>query len=404
MDENAIVSYLERKGCQYKENSDEFMIRECMFCPKPHYNKADNLYKLYACDDTVTSRYISKKTGAFICHRCGTCGSWFDFKRKQGDLHNDQTEPSTLLHSGPYSNKISSSNSSPNSQTTSTTDMSSSTSSQVYQFAYNAIKEYTTNLREKVYPAVWKSLTDRTPQGRWLTEETLRKYCVGACQKTFIADNGESKTEECVVFPWISLQEDGSPLVHRYKIRSIETKAHMRLEPHGGDWGFFGWHTVPPNCSSLVITEGEYDAMAVYQATGIPAISLPNGATSLPVRLLPLLEPIKEIILWMDFDRTGQENAQRFAKKLGQGRTRIVPPPPPRGYSHENSTGDEEHKEGEAEAEDGEDGMDPTQGVKDACDCLRRGLNLREFIDRAACLPHDQILTFSELRNVSMNE
>lgn len=22
------------------------MIRECMFCPKPHYNKSDNLYKL----------------------------------------------------------------------------------------------------------------------------------------------------------------------------------------------------------------------------------------------------------------------------------------------------------------------------------------------------------------------
>lgn len=23
------------------------MIRECMFCPKPHYNKSDNLYKLW---------------------------------------------------------------------------------------------------------------------------------------------------------------------------------------------------------------------------------------------------------------------------------------------------------------------------------------------------------------------
>ena len=46
MDENAIVEYLNRKDLQYKENAEEFMIRECMFCPKPHYNKADNLYKL----------------------------------------------------------------------------------------------------------------------------------------------------------------------------------------------------------------------------------------------------------------------------------------------------------------------------------------------------------------------
>ena len=364
MDENAIVEYLNRKDLQYKENAEEFMIRECMFCPKPHYNKADNLYKLLLSPFIVIFRYISKKTGAFICHRCGTCGSWFDFKRKQGDLQSDQSVQTVV----PSNDKV-------NPSVPDTTD----SWNQVHQFAYNAIKEYTANLRDKVYPSVWKSLTDRTPTGRWLTEETLRKYCVGACQKTFVLDNGESRTEDCVVFPWISLQDDGTPLVHRYKIRSIETKSHMRLEPHGGDWGFFGWHTVPANCKCLVITEGEYDAMAVYQATGMPSISLPNGATSLRIRLLPLLEPVKEIILWMDFDRVGQENAQRFAKKLGQGRVRIVPPPPP-------------------PSSDGE--LDASQGVKDACDCLRRGLNLRQFMDRAKALPHDQILTFSELRNV----
>lgn len=244
---------------------------------------------------------------------------------------------------------------------------------QIQQFAYTEMKEYINNLRNKVYPNVWKILTDKTPTGRWLTEETLHKYCVGACQKTFVLDNGESRVEDCVVFPWITLNEEGNPIVHRYKIRSIEMKSHMRLEPNGGDWGFFGWHVVPSFCQSLVITEGEYDAMAVYQATGIPAISLPNGATSLPVRLLPMLENIKEIVLWMDFDRVGQENAQRFAKKLGQGRVRIVPPPTDTG-------------EGEQ--------------VKDACDCLRKGLNLRDFIDKASCLRHDQILTFSELKNV----
>ena len=91
MDENAIVEYLNRKDLQYKENAEEFMIRECMFCPKPHYNKADNLYKLLLSPFIVIFRYISKKTGAFICHRCGTCGSWFDFKRKQGDLQSDQS-------------------------------------------------------------------------------------------------------------------------------------------------------------------------------------------------------------------------------------------------------------------------------------------------------------------------
>ena len=45
----------------------------------------------------------------------------------------------------------------------------------------------------------------------------------------------------------------------------------------------FGAHTVPTTATEVIVTEGEYDAMAVFQATGKPAVSLPNGAGSLPV-------------------------------------------------------------------------------------------------------------------------
>jgi len=38
------------------------------------------------------------------------------------------------------------------------------------------------------------------------------------------------------------------------------------------------------------------------QATGLPAVSLPNGARSLPVQVLPLLERFRRIYLWMDDD------------------------------------------------------------------------------------------------------
>ena len=70
----------------------------------------------------------------------------------------------------------------------------------------------------------------------------------------------------------------------------------------GGDWGLFGLHAVPDDATELVITEGEYDAMAVYQATGRAAVSLPNGAASLPPAVLPLLERFKRIFLWCDGD------------------------------------------------------------------------------------------------------
>ena len=45
--------------------------------------------------------------------------------------------------------------------------------------------------------------------------------------------------------------------------------------------------------------------MSVRQATGMYAISLPNGCRSLPVELLPQLERFERIYLWMDDDTPG---------------------------------------------------------------------------------------------------
>lgn len=56
--------------------------------------------------------------------------------------------------------------------------------------------------------------------------------------------------------------------------------------------------------------------MAVYQATGVPAVSLPNGASSLPLGILPLLERFTTIYLWMDNDGPGQAGVDRFVHKL----------------------------------------------------------------------------------------
>ena len=74
----------------------------------------------------------------------------------------------------------------------------------------------------------------------------------------------------------------------------------------------------------VVITEGEYDAMAVYEATGLPAVSLPNGASNLPTQLITYLDKVERIYLWMDNDEAGQLNITSFANKLGPKRTYIV--------------------------------------------------------------------------------
>lgn len=52
----------------------------------------------------------------------------------------------------------------------------------------------------------------------------------------------------------------------------------------------FGLTTIGENDKSIVITEGEFDAMAVYQETGIPSVSLPNGANHFPIAFLPFFD------------------------------------------------------------------------------------------------------------------
>lgn len=70
------------------------------------------------------------------------------------------------------------------------------------------------------------------------------------------------------------------------KVRAVGAgvKHHQKTEPKGlQQQALFGLPSVRPDSRDmLVITEGEYDAMAVYQSTGVPAVSLPQGASHLP--------------------------------------------------------------------------------------------------------------------------
>jgi hypothetical protein len=172
-------------------------------------------------------------------------------------------------------------------------------------------------------------------------------------------------------------EEEDRFVLRRIKARSLEQKSWQRLDPPGGGWGLFGWHTVPQDAKEIVLTEGEYDAMAVYQATGRPAVSLPNGCRSLPVEVLPMLERFETIYLWMDSDVPGREGAEQSAKKIGVNRCLLVQPEP------------------------SVDGVPPP---KDANEALLRGMDLDEMIMKASVLPHERILTFRELRGQVLHE
>jgi twinkle protein len=72
----------------------------------------------------------------------------------------------------------------------------------------------------------------------------------------------------------------------------------------------------------VVLTEGEIDAASVYQMTGIPALSIPNGASSASKVVkdnLKYLETFKKVYVCFDNDEAGQEAATSVMNILKSG-------------------------------------------------------------------------------------
>ena len=237
-----------------------------------------------------------------------------------------------------------------------------------------------------VYPTTSSSTTTTTTTAATTSTDTNEK------KKKKIKDTKSCKDEENIDKSSDTEEEEDKDtnnstttsrtfLTRRIKARALENKAWQRLDPAGGGWGLFGYHTIPVGAKELVVTEGEYDAMAVWQATGRPAVSLPNGCRSLPVEVLPLLEEFDKIYLWMDNDAPGQEGAELFAKKVGIERCFLVRPTTQNtGLPHEQDL------------------------PKDANDALRQDLDMNTILDDAKVVPHEQILTFQDLRSDVLHE
>lgn len=236
---------------------------------------------------------------------------------------------------------------------------------------------------------------------RQLDKKVLQRYGVGCSIQSFMNDKNEYVSESCVTFPWYTsvsraskfaespvasdapVDSSGAFVIERVKHRALSGKGKQRLLPKGGGWGFFGWHLVKPVDSSIIITEGEFDAMAVSQTTSslspdhsfhrVPSVSLPNGCNSLPPELVERLERFSKIYLWMDNDISGIASARKFAAKLGLHRCYLVNPPLnlPAGRS---------------------------EWPKDANDALRQGVDLVTLLEKSYLMRHEKILTFSDLR------
>ena len=125
--------------------------------------------------------------------------------------------------------------------------------------------------------------------------------------------------DDQVVFPYM---RDGK--VFHYKFRSIYEKRFASSEDT--EPGLFGWQAIGQNDRQIIITEGEFDALAWYEY-GHPALSIPFGGSGNQDWIeneFDNLERFDIIYLSMDMDQTGEQAISTIIERLGRWRCKVI--------------------------------------------------------------------------------
>lgn len=183
-------------------------------------------------------------------------------------------------------------------------------------------------------------------QERKIAPETVKAYRVAS-------------RDGWIMFPYL---RDGELIAAKYRKLPKSFRQEAECEPC-----LFGWQAVPVDARTILICEGELDAMA-WHTVGVPALSVPMGGgkgakqgwVQSEFERLSLFDMI---YLSMDSDGPGQEAERDLVDRLGRERVRVVRLP-----------------------------------HKDANDCLMQGVPREEML---ACLREARTMDPSELRDVA---
>jgi twinkle protein len=147
---------------------------------------------------------------------------------------------------------------------------------------------------------------------RKLAPETVEAFKVAA-----------TKDDDAIIFPFL---RDGELVNVKHLALARDPNGKKRTwQAANAEPCLFGWDLIPDDTKSIVITEGEIDAMSLYQY-GFPALSVNQGAGNHQWidSDFDRLERFQDIFLWFDNDEAGQKGVREVAARLGIERCRIV--------------------------------------------------------------------------------
>ncbi len=213
-------------------------------------------------------------------------------------------------------------------------------------------KKYDKNI-EAIQKPQCKMIIEGDPLHTWFNNR-------GISLKTILAYKVGATMKDELIFPY--LWEDKLIM---WKVRQVLNQENNKNQFSNKDATdcLFGWQVVGNNARTILITEGELDAMAFYEQ-GMPAVSVPRGGGGGAKQKwveneYKRLERFDKIYLSLDMDEQGREGTKELITRLGQWRCHVVDLP-----------------------------------KKDANDCLKEGINLQDYLNNAK--PQDPV----ELKNM----
>ncbi|KAI7862370.1 P-loop containing nucleoside triphosphate hydrolase protein [Spinellus fusiger] len=313
--------------------------------------------------------HLDLTKGSYHCNTCRSRGSWHEYSRLLKSKVNEDKKGFEIM---------------------STSKVLGSSHSTFIQ-PVEEREKYAENLSKDHDLLAWLSNTYK------IKPETWSAFGVGLSEyedSNIARDSSHSGQEKtlCLTFPQTTLkygpekthvdnvQEEASTRdtfnleTTRIKACPLDTPTETFLyDPPTAELtplsGIFGYQTATLESDIAILTRKELDAMAAYQATGLPSFSLPNSNYQLEQPTLSLLERFSKIYLWMDDDVNGRLAAERFAGKLGEARCEIV--------SSRNNT---------------------KSGSLTAHAALMAGEDIKPVLQKATRIRHEQIMNFNDLR------
>lgn len=153
---------------------------------------------------------------------------------------------------------------------------------------------------------------------RKISRESIEMYSVGSAEKRI-----GSESHDCVVFPFFD--DDGNPIKLKYRgIKPNEKGKRAFLQEGKEKASFFGLNTLEPLRKTVVICEGEMDALTISAYGYANVLSPANGAGSWDRNWNEKLAPYSLIHVAYDNDKAGKDGADKVSKALGTIRCRKV--------------------------------------------------------------------------------